>query len=101
MIRLAMLSYWHVHAAGYASAAQRHPDTQITAVWDEDPERGRTYADELGVPFHAELDAVLARDDVDGVIVDAPTNINTEVLTAAARAGKHIFTEKVLALTSR
>jgi 1,5-anhydro-D-fructose reductase (1,5-anhydro-D-mannitol-forming) len=101
MIRVAMLSFWHVHAGGYARNAAQHPDTTITAVWDEEPERGKVEADKLGVPFHESLDEVLARPDVDAVIVDAPTNRHPEVIGKAARAGKHIFTEKVLALTTR
>lgn len=101
MIRVAMLSFWHVHAGGYARQAEQHPDTTITACWDEDPDRGKKQADALGVPFEASLDAVLARDDVDAVVVDAPTNQHPEVIGAAARAGKHIFTEKVLALRTR
>lgn len=101
MIRLAMLSFWHVHAGGYAQQAQDHPATEIVACWDEEPDRGRSYADKLGVRFHADLADLLARDDVDGVVVDTPTNIHPQVLTAAANAGKHIFTEKVLALTVR
>lgn len=96
-----MLSFWHVHAGGYARQAEQHPDTTITACWDEDPERGAAHADTLGVPFEPSLEAVLARDDVDAVIVDAPTNRHPEVIGAAARAGKHIFTEKVLALRTR
>ncbi len=96
-----MLSFWHVHAGDYARQAQQHPGTQIVAAWDEDPDRGRVEADKLGVPFHENLDELLARPDVDGVIVDTPTNIHPEVMVAAARAGKHIFTEKVLALTVR
>jgi predicted dehydrogenase len=35
------------------------------------------------------------------VIVDAPTNMHYDVMVAAARAGKHIFTEKVIAATLR
>ena len=35
MIRVAMLSFWHVHAKDYARQATEHPDTQIVAVWDE------------------------------------------------------------------
>jgi 1,5-anhydro-D-fructose reductase (1,5-anhydro-D-mannitol-forming) len=101
MIRLAMLSFWHVHAGGYARQAQQHPGTEIVAAWDEDPGRGRVEAEKLAVPFHENLADVLARDDVDGVIVDTPTNMHPEVIGAAARAGKHIFTEKVLALTVR
>jgi predicted dehydrogenase len=38
---------------------------------------------------------------VDAVVVDAPTNRHAEVMVAAANAKKHIFTEKVMALTVR
>lgn len=101
MVRVAMLSFWHVHARDYARVANAHPDTEIVAAWDELPERGKAEAERLGVPFEADLQAVLARSDVDGVIVDAPTNIHRDVLVAAANAGKHIFTEKVVAPTLR
>jgi 1,5-anhydro-D-fructose reductase (1,5-anhydro-D-mannitol-forming) len=101
MIRLAMLSFWHVHAPDYAGQAQQHPGTEIVAVWDEDPGRGEEQAGKLGVDFHSELADVRAREDVDAVIVDTPTNMHREVMVAAAQAGKHIFTEKVLALTVR
>lgn len=100
MIRLGMLSYWHLHAADYTRAAQEHPDTEIVAVWDEDADRGAAEAARLGVPFEARLDDLLAREDVDAVVVDTPTNLHRDVIVAAARAGKHIFSEKVIAATA-
>ena len=42
---------------------------------------------------------MLAPPEIDAVIVDAPTSMHCDVMAAAARAGKHIFTEKVLAPT--
>lgn len=99
MLRVAMLSGWHVHARGYAKALSDMPDVKLTAVWDEEPERGREWAQELGVPFEPDLARVLARDDVDAVACDAPTHRHAEVMVAAADVGKHIFTEKVMALT--
>ena len=99
MIRLAILGFWHVHAADYAAEAQAHPDTQIVAAWDEDAARGTVRAGELGVRFNEDLAEVLARSDVDGVIVTTRTSAHPQVIVAAADAGKHIFTEKVLALT--
>lgn len=99
MIRVAMLSFWHVHARDYAKQAVEHPDTEIVAAWDENPQRGREEAARYGVPFYENLDELLARDDVDAVIVDTPTSIHRDVMVAAAKAGKHIFTEKVLAAT--
>lgn len=99
MIRIGKISYWHVHAWDYTKQAQEHPGTVIAAVWDEIPERGRQAAEKQGVPFYENLDDMLARDDIDAVIVDAPTSMHVEVMVKAARAGKHIFTEKVIAPT--
>lgn len=99
MLKVAMLSGWHVHAKGYANKIRSFDDAEVSVVWDEEPERGQAWAKELGVPFEADLAAACARDDVDGVVVDAPTNRHPEVMIAAAEAGKHIFTEKVMALT--
>lgn len=98
-IRIGKISYWHVHAWDYTKQAQEHEDTVISAVWDEDHERGKAAADSLNVPFYHSLDELLAQKDIDAVIVDAPTNMHREVLIAAAKAGKHIFTEKVIAPT--
>lgn len=99
MIRIAMLSYWHVHAWDYTKQAQQHPDTVVAAVWDEIPERGMKAAEQLGVPFFANLDDILAHQEIDAVVVDAPTNMHHDIMIRAARAGKHIFTEKVIAPT--
>lgn len=99
-LRLAILSFWHVHASDYVRQASENPDTGITAVWDEDGARGRARAEELGAAFHPDLGGLLARDDVDAVVVTCPTTAHREVITAAAAAGKHVFTEKVLAPTT-
>ena len=101
MIRVAMLSFWHVHGKDYARETEEHPDTEIVAVWDEDPKRGQAEASKRNVPFYENLDDLLAQPDIDGVVVTAPTSMHHEVMTAAARAGKHIFTEKVIAATLR
>ena len=101
MIRVAMLSFWHVHGRDYARAAEEHPETEIVAVWDENPERGQAEAAQRGVPFFAKLTDLLAQPNIDAVIVDSPTSLHRDVMVAAAKAGKHIFTEKVLAATLR
>ena len=99
MLRVAMLSRWHVHANQYAGETRANPDADVVAVWDEDPERGTAWAEELAVPFEADLDGLLANDDIDAVCVVTPTNLHRDVMVCAANAGKHIFTEKVLATT--
>src|SRR5438874_11966032 len=79
-LRLAMLSYWHVHAAEYARQALNHSTTTLVAVWDEDHERGRGQARALGIPFYEHLEDVLTRTDIDGVIVDTPTTMHRTVM---------------------
>jgi predicted dehydrogenase len=98
-LSIAVLGLWHVHATDYAREVREHPGTSLAAVWDPDAERGRAGAEQLGVDFIADLDELLARDDIDGVTVTTATNEHHDVLTRAARAGKHIFTEKLLAPT--
>ncbi len=100
MLRVAMLSQWHVHAKGYAKEFLNTGKAEITVAWDEDAARGREWADLLGCDFESDLDKLLARDDVDAVCCCTPTTMHTDVLTRAAKAGKHIFTEKTLACTA-
>lgn len=101
MLRLAILSFWHVHAQDYAREAEEHPETEVVAVWDEVPERGRAEAEKRGARFYENLDELLSRPEIDGVIVTTPTVAHRKVIPAAVQAGKHVFTEKVIAPTLR
>jgi len=99
VIKVAILSFWHVHAGEYAEEVNKHSGTQLVAVWDELPERGKKEAEERGLIWYESLNELLANPDIDAVVVNAPTNIHRDVMVAAANAGKHIFTEKVIAPT--
>jgi len=100
MINVALLSRWHVHADDYAKEAMENEHITIKGVWDEDEARGKKWADELQVRFEADLDTLLADSSIDAVIVDTPTTDHREVIIKAAKYGKHIFSEKVLGLTT-
>lgn len=99
MIRTALLSKWHVHAEDYAKQAKENPEISIELVWDEDAERGKQWAEKLGVAFESDLDTVLTNKNIDAVIVDTPTNMHKDVIIAAVINKKHVFTEKVLAFS--
>lgn len=99
MLNIAVCSRWHPHATGYGREFSKHPECRVTVVWDEVPERGKAWAEELGCDFEPDYDKVLARADVDAVCCTAPTNMHRELFLKAAAEGKHIFTEKVLAAT--
>ncbi|MBO1512013.1 Gfo/Idh/MocA family protein [Metabacillus bambusae] len=99
MINVALLSKWHVHAVDYALQAKQNKNITIKAVWDENPERGKKWAQELGVRFEFDLLKVLEDAEIDAVIVDSPTNLHKEIISLSAKHKKHVFSEKVLAFT--
>ncbi len=101
MFKVALMSKWHVHAQGYAELLRTFPDAKITCVWDEEPERGKEWAKSLEVDFEEDMDKILAREDVEGILVCSPTSMHAEIMKKAAKAGKHIFTEKAMALTGK
>jgi len=98
-LEIAVLGFWHVHAGDYARQTLQHPGTELVAVWDDDLTLGQAGADEFGVPFTEDLDALLGRDDLDGVVITTATSVHRDIMVRAANAGKHIFTEKLLAPT--
>lgn len=98
-MKIAIIGCWHIHLHSYIKEALGIPGVAIAAVWDADPQRGKKWAEELGCPYEAAYERILENPNIDGVLVCAPTAMRAELLLKAAEAGKHIFTEKVLALT--
>lgn len=103
MFRIALLSRWHVHAhkpdERYLKEFLSLPDCAVTCVWDEDYETAKEWAKEWNVEAEADLETLLSRDDVDGVLVTSCASDHKKLLIAAAEHKKHIFTEKVLSFT--
>ena len=96
-MKVAILGIWHVHAGEYTEMA-RDAGATVTGVWDENPAWRNAFAEKYGIPAYASLDELLAS-DADAVIVCTATSAHTDCIVRAAKAGKDIFTEKVLALT--
>lgn len=72
---------------------------QLSAIWGGS--RAAALAAEHGVDCAASLDQLLARDDVDAVLVATPHSAHLAQVTAAAKAGKHVLVEKPMALNRR
>jgi predicted dehydrogenase len=66
-----------------------------------DVAKARDYAREKGFPLHDSYEKALADPAVDAVVLATPHTRHAEQIIAAARAGKHVFTEKPLALTAK
>ena len=96
MINTALIGTWHVHFDGYAREAAANGNCKFTALWDPCEEAGKKAAEKYNCEFVNDYDTLLARRDVDAVMVCTSTDLHKDVIIKAANAGKHIFTEKVL-----
>ncbi len=99
MLKIGVASFWHVHAMDYAKDLKASARAALALVWDEDIERGAAAASELKVPFEPDYDRFL--DAVDALVMTAPTKRHGGLLIRATAAGKHVFSEKVLAVSGR
>lgn len=96
MKKIAICGVWHVHAADYTKTAMQY--AEVIGVWDADESRKKEFCDSLQLPAFADFEALLSS-DADGVIVCSSTDTHADLMVRLAAAGKHIFTEKVLALS--
>jgi predicted dehydrogenase len=71
---------------------------RITRAVDLFPENHGAYTEKFGVPVGKDYETVLADPAIDVVILCTPNSLHTSQVAAAARAGKHVFCEKPLAL---
>ncbi|MDF2540783.1 MAG: hypothetical protein K0S47_501 [Herbinix sp.] len=99
-MNIAIISYWHVHTEGYTREIIENSSSNVTAIWDEDIDRGMKYAEKFGVKFYQNYDELLADETIEGVAINSPTSLHKELILKAIHAGKKVFSEKVLALTN-
>lgn len=101
MLNVGIISAWHVHAKGYVKQLLESGKVRVAAVWDENPARGREMAAEWKADFEENFDKFIAKKDFSAVICNSPTTMHPMLLSKAAAAGKDIFTEKLLAATTK
>lgn len=78
------------------------PDVQVVAVCDVDGrhrEKARIQAGLSAGSAYNDFRRVLARSDIDAVVISTPDHWHVPIAVAAARAGKDIYCEKPLTLT--
>jgi myo-inositol 2-dehydrogenase/D-chiro-inositol 1-dehydrogenase/scyllo-inositol 2-dehydrogenase (NAD+) len=81
------------------SIANRLPKAALAAVVDPIPEALQATADQYGVTNRfATLDEALQQIEFDAVVITTPTFTHAALAIEAARAGKHVFMEKPMAL---
>jgi predicted dehydrogenase len=82
----------------YGRTLAPYPDVPIVAVTDTDSERANAFTREWGGEVLPTLDDLLADRKVDCVVNLTPFEFHADVTARALEAGKHVHTEKPLAL---
>src|SRR5581483_112618 len=88
-----------VIAALHAAAIRTLPGARLAAVTDVVPGAAGAFAAARGCAAEPDLDALLARPDVDVVCICVPSGLHAEIGVRAARAGKHLAVEKPVDVT--
>lgn len=85
----------------HARALAEVPGARVLALVSRNLANARALADTLSPPFdtYTSLEPVLARPDIQIVIVTTPSGAHLEPAVAAAQAGKHVVVEKPLEIT--
>ncbi|MCL8252240.1 Gfo/Idh/MocA family oxidoreductase [Aeromicrobium fastidiosum] len=98
-VRIGLIGAGRIGASHADVIARRVPEAALVAVADPRPGVAAELAEPLGARGETSVDAVLAADDVDAVVIAASSVAHAELIVAAARAGKHVFSEKPAGMT--
>jgi scyllo-inositol 2-dehydrogenase (NAD+) len=102
------MSQLGVAVVGVGTLGRRHaenlryaiPQARLAAIVDRDLGRAQGVASDLGVNQVSDrLEDIVAGKDIQAVVVASPSKFHPEAVELAARHGKHVFSEKPIALT--
>ncbi len=100
-VTLAFVGCAHIHTPGFIKLllADR-PNVRVKSVWDHDAARAGKRAAEIGAAVAPDVQQIWSDPEVAAVVICSETNRHRELVLAAAAAGKHIYAEKPLGITS-
>ena len=86
-------------AGPYAKTLRPYEQVELVGAADIDPQRAQDFVAEYVGTAYPSFDALLADDTVDAVVNLTIHHAHAEVITRCLEAGKHVHSEKPLALT--
>ena len=98
--RLGLIGSGWIGAFHAQTIAQRIPGAVLAAVADPQPGAAERIAAPLGcTTTYLDPADLIADPEIDGVVISSPAFTHTNLVVAAAAAGKAVFVEKPMALT--
>jgi UDP-N-acetyl-2-amino-2-deoxyglucuronate dehydrogenase len=96
-MRFALVGCGRIAQNHFAALAQHADRCQLVAVCDVDPAALSRAAAQTGATPFSRLDQMLAKSEVDAVIITTPSGLHPEQAVLIAAAGRHVITEKPMA----
>ncbi|MDR3085309.1 MAG: Gfo/Idh/MocA family oxidoreductase [Christensenellaceae bacterium] len=78
----------------HLDAITKVEQTELIAVCDLDEEKAKSYAERYGCAYTTSFEELIAREDIDLVHICLPSGMHADFGCRAAKAGKHVLTEK-------
>jgi predicted dehydrogenase len=97
VLRCGLVGTGHWARITHAAALASTDGIEFAAVWGRDAVAARALADAHDAAAYPDLGTFL--DSVDAVVFAVPPDVQSEIATRAAAAGKHLLLEKPVALT--
>src|SRR5205823_3230647 len=98
-LKLGLIGAGRIGSLHAEHLTSRIPAADLVMVADAFEEAARQCAERYAIPFATgDYWDVLARQDIQAVVICSSTNTHAQIIEEAAQAGKHIFCEKPIAL---
>jgi UDP-N-acetyl-2-amino-2-deoxyglucuronate dehydrogenase len=97
-VRIALVGCGRI-SRNHVEAIAKVEGLVLAAVCDVAEERARATGEAAGVPWFTSYDAMLADAECDAVAVCTPSGLHPQHGILAARAGKHVISEKPMAIS--
>ena len=96
-VRFALVGCGRISASHVAALKAHADDAELVGVCDSDAAALAAAEKATGAPGFGSLDELLARCDADTIVLATPSGLHAPQAIAAARAGRHVVTEKPMA----
>lgn len=96
-VRAAIIGAGAIHGC-HADPIRQHPHARLCALVETDSDKGQTLAEKYACRYYHDYREMLAAGDIDVVHICTPHHLHREMIIAALAAGKHVFSEKPVAM---
>ncbi len=100
-LRVAVVGAGFIATQGHLPMLKRRDDAEIVALVEVNAERGRSVAQQFGIPAtYTDYEAMLREVQPDLVLIGTPNSLHAPQTLAAIEAGAHVLVEKPMALSA-